>query len=300
MLTLSEMITDARDHLDANTNFLPGPIVANRLEHAQQEIVRSIVKEDPSFYIQRATLDFVANQALYDLPLNARLGSRILFVVNESSTNQTDLPPANLHDYLALEGTGIASASTRWHFMMENGQVRVSPTPTTTKTGAATAWFIPTHGNMVEGLASAATTTTLSLFAGDPTWAATYGKVSPRDDYYNGMRLYIASGAGAGQIRTITDYAGSTRTCTVDTWDTTPDTTSVACILCPVPEDHHPMVPLRAAMLMSAKNRNRKKDLTDLYYGYAGARGAFFELMGWIQTRQEARLDTVEYADTGH
>ena len=41
------------------------------------------------------------------------------------------------------------------------------------------------------------------------------------DDFYNGLRIVIGSGAAAQQIRRITDYAGSTRTATLDTALTT-------------------------------------------------------------------------------
>jgi hypothetical protein len=50
---------------------------------------------------------------------------------------------------------------------------------------------------------------------------------SATDDLYNNMTVYISSGTGSGQIKTITDYVGSTKTATVSTWTTTPDTTSV-------------------------------------------------------------------------
>ena len=50
---------------------------------------------------------------------------------------------------------------------------------------------------------------------------------SATDDIYNNMTVYISSGTGSGQIKTITDYVGSTKTATVSTWTTNPDTTSV-------------------------------------------------------------------------
>jgi hypothetical protein len=50
---------------------------------------------------------------------------------------------------------------------------------------------------------------------------------SATNDLYNNMTVYISSGTGSGQIKTITDYVGSTKTATVSTWTTTPDTTSV-------------------------------------------------------------------------
>ena len=50
---------------------------------------------------------------------------------------------------------------------------------------------------------------------------------SATDDLYNNMTVYISSGTGSGQIKTITDYVGSTKTATVSTWTTTPGTDSV-------------------------------------------------------------------------
>ena len=48
------------------------------------------------------------------------------------------------------------------------------------------------------------------------------------DDYYNDMTVYITSGTGAGELKTITDYVGGTRTATVSTnWTATPTDTSV-------------------------------------------------------------------------
>jgi hypothetical protein len=50
---------------------------------------------------------------------------------------------------------------------------------------------------------------------------------SATNDIYNGMTVYISSGTGMGQIKTIIDYVGSTKVATVSTWTTTPDNTSV-------------------------------------------------------------------------
>lgn len=50
---------------------------------------------------------------------------------------------------------------------------------------------------------------------------------SPIDNFYNGSSVYIISGTGAGQLRRIVDYSGSTKTLTVNTaFATTPNTDS--------------------------------------------------------------------------
>lgn len=67
----------------------------------------------------------------------------------------------------------------------------------------------------VTGDISSATATTAVLGTGSST-----------NDAYNGLLLTITAGTGAGQVREITDYVGASKTCTVGTWDVTPDATS--------------------------------------------------------------------------
>ncbi len=48
------------------------------------------------------------------------------------------------------------------------------------------------------------------------------------DDFYNGQQVEIVRGTGAGQVRSITDYTGASKTCAIDrAWITNPDNTSV-------------------------------------------------------------------------
>jgi len=67
--------------------------------------------------------------------------------------------------------------------------------------------------------------------------SATLGEVSAEDDYYTGAKIYIESGTGAGQERTITDYDGGTRTATVSAaWGDLPASGATYCIEAGVPE----------------------------------------------------------------
>ena len=63
---------------------------------------------------------------------------------------------------------------------------------------------------------AAATSTTLTLFTDAET----------TDDYYNGLIVGIIDGTGAGQMREILDYDGTTLVATVEAWDIIPDGTS--------------------------------------------------------------------------
>ena len=74
------------------------------------------------------------------------------------------------------------------------------------------------YSNTNTGTAQAGASTTITL-------ATT---ASATDDLYNAQTVYISSGTGSGQLRTISDYVGSTKVVTVSSaWTTTPDGTSV-------------------------------------------------------------------------
>jgi hypothetical protein len=67
------------------------------------------------------------------------------------------------------------------------------------------------YHQVANGVVEAGGVSTLRLStAGD-------NEASPIDNFYNGSSVYIISGTGAGQLRRITDYEGSTRTLTVNT-----------------------------------------------------------------------------------
>ncbi len=291
------MIDDFRNHLDAvGDQFFGGAEVMTRLHTAQQEILRLIVQEDPSFFISTADLTLVAGTSLYDLPLNARLGSRIVFT--EDTADATEVPATGLKSYFSLDGPGLTSLIPGVRFLIQGQQVRILPTPAAA--GTYRVWYVPTYGNMLEGYPSAVTSTTLSFFTSTPNYSTNYGKVNRRNDYYNGMSVEIIAGTGVGQTRPILDYDGSTRKITVATWDTTPTTSSTFAIICPVPEDHHSLVPLRAAMIGAIKNRNRMKDLKDIYFGVPGQVGSLFELLSWIANRLPSQGRLVQPFDNGY
>jgi len=67
------------------------------------------------------------------------------------------------------------------------------------------------------GTAQAGTSTTITLKSAS----------SSVDDYFNGLYITITGGTGAGQVRIIEDYVGSTKVATVDrAWTTAPNSTS--------------------------------------------------------------------------
>lgn len=70
--------------------------------------------------------------------------------------------------------------------------------------------------------AQAGASTTITLVSG----------ANATNDFYNDMAIVLISGTGAGQVRKISDYNGSSKVATVDTaWATNPDNTTTYIIL---------------------------------------------------------------------
>ena len=305
----SEMVTDFKNHLDALDGFFSGAEIMTRLHSAQQEICRKIVEEDPSFFVETATISLVADQETYALPINARLGSRIVMGENLSSNMNNPengpLPAAHLRDYFSYQDSGsVINIHPYYSFMMEGSKIRIEPTPQAAEADAVRIWYVPSYGNMVEGFVGGAGADTIQFFDGSPNYASSYGIIDRRDDFYNGMEVRIIEGAGIGQYKKITDYDGSTRTATVESsWSETPassgDDISKFAVVCPVPEDHHAAVSVRAAMEGAIKNRNRYSELQTLYFGSPGRMGVLFDLLAWIAKRQDQRLESVYPVDYG-
>lgn len=109
----------------------------------------------------------------------------------------TALPPTTLGRTLDVSAAG--NAGIDWS-NVENPTTAVDLSGTTLK------------GVRSNTLAAGSTSTTAVLDA----------SASASDDFYNGSWLWITTGSGAGQVRLIKDYVGSTKTCTVDAWVTTP------------------------------------------------------------------------------
>ena len=303
-MTPSEMVDMVRSHLDTSRNFLPGDIAMQHLHAAQQEIVRQIIAENPTFYIASTTLDLVSGTALYDLPQNARLGARILFAENTQDDVGVRVPPARFREHFFIEEPGLLSLVHGYSFTLQGAQVRVTPEPVASVTSAIRIWYGPEHGNMVQGVPTAATDTTVTLFE-TPNYTNNFGVIDLRDDYYNGMELRVISGTGAGQSFSVSDYVGSTRTLTIDGTFTTALATSgedasVVALMCPVPEGFHALLPLRAALLASPRHRTRQKELEREYYGAMGARpGLLYNLLSWVSRRSDDATQRVEPVDYG-
>ncbi len=283
MLTPSQMITSLRDYLDEPTEgYWSNVELMGRLSDSHKRVARAITTQDPSFFIANTNISFIADQSLYDLPRNARLGSRW----DHASKNDLNGNPQSfvydmrLRDHVIGDQLVIGNNSFSFSIAFQGQQVRVSPVPTAAFTNAITLYYTPIFADLHEGLVSAATATTLT-FPASPTWARS-GTPSIFNDDYNGMDIVITAGTGVGQRRTITDYVGgATLQCTVAAWDTNPDTTSTYAIIAPAPDDFHDVIVLDAVITAAGKSTRRRLQQ------YAGVyQDRLQDMVNWVDQRQ--------------
>ena len=91
LLTPSQMITDLRDWIDEPTEgYWTNPELMRRINNAQGRCIRDISQQDSSYFIATTQIDFVADQALYDLPRNAPLGARWDHIANLDANGRTE------------------------------------------------------------------------------------------------------------------------------------------------------------------------------------------------------------------
>lgn len=112
-------------------------------------------------------------------------------------------------DFFPVNVPTIDDGSTQWDVQAAavSGSVE-----TATVTAPGTAYLSNTNNTV------AATINTITL----------HTSASASNSVYNNYSVVILSGTGAGQIRTVSAYVGSTRVATLSAnWTTTPDTTSI-------------------------------------------------------------------------
>jgi hypothetical protein len=136
----------------------------------------------------------------------------------------TLMPTVDLH---CVQTANIVSTNTSTYnsTLVGTGFIRnldyQSSTSTNTRSYIYHTYVSDINTQTLTGNAASATSTTMVFFP------SAGGKWSNKDDAYNKTLISITSGTGTGQIRTISSWAGATRTATVSQpFSITPDATS--------------------------------------------------------------------------
>ena len=147
-----------------------------------------------------------------------------------------------------VEPTGVSTSiietadNYRWKFMFEVAQADVLLFVTSDWIPVKSPATAGTDQANVETAAVAGALEHIDVTAGGGSYRSNIGTAqagaantitldtgaSAVDDFYNNMSVFITSGTGSGQLRTISDYVGSSKLATVSVnWTTNPDNTSV-------------------------------------------------------------------------
>ena len=158
---------------------------------------------------------------------------------------------------LFLENSGwrsvAASTPQKYYYNKSSKTIGLYPKPNSSNAGAyldVEGYYFPPV--LHAGTAASGSTTTIVLPAG----SATLPYPSVTDDYYNGIYIEIYGGTGAGQRSKITDYVGSSRTCTA-AFTTAPDSTSTFGMVSPIQPEAHYLMPLYALSQQWRKSGSR-------------------------------------------
>ena len=308
-----QMLNQVRIHIDepaqGSSPFWRNAELMQRLHDAQGFIYRKMVQARDNMFLESTDIDLTQGTGTYDLPLNARLGVQWALIENRISSANPPLYVSDIRfqDTLLMEGPiGVTDPSdSDFAAVMERDKLRLSPAPGSTTASGVRFWYNPMFGNMHQGTVAATTSTlTNTLIPETPTFikgATSEDTIDKRADYYNAMDITIVSdattGAAVGQTRRITDYewtpASDRGTVTHTAWATQPSAAAVYAILCPIPEDFHDLVALRAAMLAASKRPRLLPFIKEQYMD------AYQEAIGFITQEQSFRGNQVIPTDQG-
>jgi len=194
-----------------------------------------------------ATITYVSGTELYDLPRDFQSVKRL-----EVASTKEKYDPIDMDEKEVYRATNEIQDSRPAYYLWGNqiGLVNAS--------GNATLYYLRKAPNIHYGTVSALAGTTFTFdltpngsTSGDYT-------VKTIDDYYNGTYVDVYSGTGEGQEREITDYTGSTKICTVATWSTNPDTSSLYALKWNLPVEVDEWVILSAAMRLYPKDKTKR------------------------------------------
>ncbi len=220
----------------------------------------SLMAMDEGYFELQVLLDIVGGSSEIALPSN--FSGRQSFLKTgllERVVNGKTIPLSYRKRFMPSDVNITDGTATNENYLptydFRGNNLVIEPTPDTSETGGLLMHYsaLPPRLRAGNPQASGATSITLDLGA------------DPRDDYYNSQRIYIVSGDGAGDIRTITDYVGSTKVATIDSaWSTNPAVTSVWSILIheDFPENFHDLLPLYATKCAYLKERARGAQVT--------------------------------------
>jgi len=230
---LEELRIGALDNLDYSS--LDSNFEINALDEAQNEVCDELLIADP--YILANSFDLTLDGSWrYYIPDSIPFNYETILMVCDITSGTTD-PMKTIatawNDRLSIVDGTVPVDRQTWSIVDNYIEFPLQPISETMRV-----WYTRRPVGFLYGTVAANAGST------DITFPATVtaGEIIPENDYYNGMKVYVA-----GQIRRITDYVASTKVATITpAWTTTPTTSSTMELISPLPERYHSMIVNRA------------------------------------------------------
>lgn len=254
------LLTETDLTVEPNSS-LPRQTWMDALDNSQIYFENLMLQQAQDYFAGEDTITYTAGTETYSIP-----GSMIqLRLLERVGTDRN----YNLHPITIVEKNRYLNKNDVYGYKYSESEpvvygfwgnrLRIADT---TQSGTMNIFYVRRLPKIMLGTVTSPTTTTIVLPA-----APTLGRApDDRDDYYNGATLRIISATtGAGQRILISDYVGSTRTCTVAAPTTALTGTIVAEIVCDIPENLHEAISARMAVLAKiADQQEVPADLTNL------------------------------------
>ena len=216
--------------------------IADALRDAYSHIWGEVSNIDANFGVKRdATLTISSGSTTFSLPTDCRVLQKILETetLGGEVSPRGEIPVGTVND-----AATTAALMAIWE--PDDNRIWFPRAPTRDIPVLVHYGYWPQP--LAHGCVRAATGTTIQL--------AEYESIE--DDVHNGQSIYIYDGFGAGQSAVISDYDGSTRTATVPSWTTVPNTTSEYTMRPALPRDATDALVYEIAgrLLETAENEN--------------------------------------------
>lgn len=233
----------------SSAGFLTNQNIDNWANMALKKYSLMLMKASQGYFEETSLLNIVADTETIALPSNfANEPSLLGMVLVEKIVSGERIPLAFKRRQTQANSTNGANTGENYlpTYTFRGNNLVLEPTPVSSETAGIRILFKGLPPAIRCATATAGGNTSITLDSG----------ADPRDDYYNGARIFIYSGTGVGQIRTISDYVGSTKVATISAaWGTNPDATSVFSTLIhnDFPEVFHELIPLFATKMAFSK-----------------------------------------------
>jgi len=285
-MNTNEIIELARSYLDESS----ADYASGSGDYSDTEILLGANKENEhlftiergankDWFLREHVFDTKTTKFAYHLPIDCVNPRRVemidsgsitgtfpFYVVNEGSATIVELSPQGLNyrGYMYARANSDTLLTNAGYYLADN-KINFFDSTYLGSAYKCRLFYSPTAPELHRSTAQAGGSDWIQF--GLSTDPQMLGKVMVLDNYYKGMLVEIISGTGAGQIKWVEKYVGSTKTATVDSsWATSPDSTSIYCIVSPIIKDYQELLALGSVIrLKGIKTEDDPSVVAQLY-----------------------------------